>query len=292
MPEHPTHHPSLHQDPAGRYRNPSGPVRPDPTPFDDLNELLVDLVQQARAVLGEDFVGAYLQGSFAVGDADLHSDCDFLIPVRGAITPAQEAGLRRLHDAVPLRGGHWATEIEGSYPDAAQLRDLRGTGAAWLYVDRGHRAMQWSTHCNTAVVRWSLRERGVTLVGPEPRTLVDEVPADLLRATVRRQLPGFLDGLLGWTSFDIAWAQRYAVSTCARMLHTLDSGEVTSKRAALLWALDALDERWRPLLAQVLADRDLPWDDAPRPGSVAAAVEFARYAEELARARWPAPAGG
>ena len=55
----------------------SGP----PTRFPELNELLVELVERARAILAETFVGAYLQGSFAVGDADEHSDCDFLIPI-------------------------------------------------------------------------------------------------------------------------------------------------------------------------------------------------------------------
>jgi predicted nucleotidyltransferase len=32
-------------------------------------------------VLGTGFVGAYLQGSFAVGDFDRHSDVDFIIVI-------------------------------------------------------------------------------------------------------------------------------------------------------------------------------------------------------------------
>jgi predicted nucleotidyltransferase len=36
-------------------------------------------VKRARLILGANFFGAYLQGSFALGDADLHSDCDFLV---------------------------------------------------------------------------------------------------------------------------------------------------------------------------------------------------------------------
>lgn len=41
-----------------------------PTPFPELNEILDELVDTTRAVLADNFVGAYLQGSFAVGDAD------------------------------------------------------------------------------------------------------------------------------------------------------------------------------------------------------------------------------
>ncbi len=206
------------------------------------------------------------------------------MPVRGPLSPEQEAGLRRLHDEIPTRPGHWSTELEGSYPEITELRSITSLGRPWLYVDRGHREMQWSTHCNTEVVRWILRERGITLVGPDPRTLVEEVPGDLLRAQMRTEIPRFLTELQTWTSFDIAWAQRYAVATYCRMLQTLDAGEVTSKRAALLWGRTTLDPRWARLLTQVLEDRPLPWDAPPRPGSVAETLEFARYAEHLAAA--------
>ena len=51
-----------------------------PTPYEDLNVVLRDLVTRVRHVLGDNFIGAYLQGSFAVGDFDiLESDVDFLI---------------------------------------------------------------------------------------------------------------------------------------------------------------------------------------------------------------------
>lgn len=254
------------------------------TPFPELNELLVELVSRAAAILGDNFVGAYLQGSFAVGDADIHSDCDFLIPVHGPITAEQEAALRAMHDEIPTRGGHWTHHLEGSYPNKDELRTLDSLGKEWLYIDHGWRRMQWSTHCNTEVVRWSLRECGVTLAGPDPRSLVDEVPADVLRDRMRRDAPEFMPAMLGWISLDIAWAQRYAVTTLCRILHTLDTGCVGSKKAALLWAGANLDPRWHGLVKQVLDDRELGFDpdDAPRPGSVELTLAFADYATAVA----------
>ena len=52
-----------------------------PTPYPELNSVLEELVASVKAALGEAFVGAYLQGSFAVGDFDRHSDVDFIIVV-------------------------------------------------------------------------------------------------------------------------------------------------------------------------------------------------------------------
>jgi hypothetical protein len=147
--------------------------------------------------------------------------------------------------------------------------------------------MQWSTHCNTEDVRWTLREHGITLAGPEPRQLVAEVPGDVLRSKMRPLIEGFLPDLLSWTSFDIAWAQRYAVTTLCRMLYTLETGKVTSKPAALEWAKSALPAQWKRLIQQAIDDRPLPWNDPPKQGSVEATIAFSEYANECAAGLLP-----
>jgi predicted nucleotidyltransferase len=256
-------------------------MNPSPTRFVELNELLRELTERAAELLGDNFVGAYLQGSFAVGDADMHSDCDFLIPVHGPITPDQEVGLRALHDEIPTRPGHWTHHLEGSYPDKHELRTLAGLGRPWLYIDHGWRELQWSTHCNTEVVRWSLRECGVTLAGPDPAELVDPVPREALVARMRDNARTFLPDLCSWTSLDIAWSQRYAVTTLCRILHTFDEGRVTSKKAALIWARGNVDPRWSDLIRQALDDRRRGWDPhaPPRPGAVEQTLAFLEYVQ-------------
>ena len=257
------------------------------TPFPELDELLADLVASARSILGDDFVGAYVTGSFALGAGDAHSDCDFQIVIREPLTPQQEHLLCVLHDEIPTRPGYWARNLEGSYALQSDLESLDALNREWLFVDRGHRDMEWSTHCNREEHRWTLRERGLTLVGPEPRTFVSAVPPDLLRARMREYIEPFIPELLEWTTFDIVWAQCYAVSSLCRMLYTLHTGEITSKPAALEWAKDALDPEWRGLIAQVIEDRPLPWNDPPRPGAVDQTLAFAEYAKALAHRERP-----
>lgn len=55
---------------------------PNPTAYAELNEVLRDLTERTAAILGDNFVGAYLQDSFAVGDADMHNDCGLIQQVR------------------------------------------------------------------------------------------------------------------------------------------------------------------------------------------------------------------
>jgi hypothetical protein len=257
-----------------------------PTAYPELNELLREFATRVESILGDNFVGAYLTGSFALGAGDLQSDCDFLVVTEATVTAAQERALRQLHDEIPTRAGHWTHHIEGSYAPREHLETLAALDAQWLYIDHGWREMQWSTHCNTEDVRWTLRERGIALAGPDPRQFVAEVPADVLRRRMPALIENFLPDLFSWIDFDIAWAQRYAVTTLCRMLYTLDTGEVASKPASLEWAKDALNPAWHDLIQQAIDDRALGWDPdaAPSAGTVEATLAFAEYATQLARA--------
>lgn len=258
-------------------------VNRQPTSFPELNELLVELVERVLEILGETLVGAYVQGSFAVGDADEHSDCDFLIPITAHPDEERESALRALHDEIPTRSGHWCHHLEGSYPLADELRTTADMEARWLFVDHGSRTLAWDTHCNNPWARWSLRERGITLIGPPPDTIVDPVAAEVMVAAARATLPSLVDDIHSWMPPTIAWGQRYIVASAARALYTVTTAEVASKRQALLWARDRVDERWQPLLDQVLTDRALGFDPGtpPRPGSLEEAHRFAAYVARL-----------
>jgi len=229
----------------------------------------------------------YLVGSFALGDADEHSDCDFLVVVREPPSGLRERAVRDLWSELPRRPGKWTHDLEGSYALLSDLADNDSTGRPWFYVDHGHTTLAWDDHCNREVVRWTLREHGVTLAGPEPRSFTAAVPASLIRDRMRRDLPTLLGDIRSWAPAEVAWTQRYVVATYARVLYSLVTGEVASKRGALEWAPTALDPRWAPLLTQVRDDRALGWDpdDPPRPGSWEEASAFARWCEEWAVGR-------
>lgn len=253
------------------------------TPFRELDELLTWHAEQVGAVLGDALVGSYLQGSFALGGGDAQSDADVVVVLTAPPTAEQEAGLRRLHEGIPDRPGIWHRNLEGSYADRTSLRSLDGLGTPWLFNDRGHRELEWSDHDNSVHVRWILRHHGVRIVGPPVTQVVDDVPAAAMREEAARELAGLLDGIRSWADLGHAWTQRYIVQTAARVLYTVRTGEATSKPAALAWAAEELDPRWRPLLAQVTADRSQPWApvDPPRPGSMEQALAFAEHLRGL-----------
>jgi hypothetical protein len=257
------------------------------TPYADLDDLMAELVGHWERILGDNLAGGWIQGSFARGAGDQESDCDWIAATHGPLTDEQVAALREVHDEIPTRDGHWPHDIEGSYAPIDELASVRHLGATWLFNDHGHRTLEWDDHCNRVYTRWILREHGITLVGPEPRSFMEPVPEDLLRQESAAALPTLLDDLAGWIDLDaISWAQRYAVVTACRTLYTLANAAVASKAGALEWAQRSLDPRWRPLLAQVRDERIRGWepDRPPSPEEAAAARAFVGYAVEWARA--------
>jgi hypothetical protein len=263
------------------------------TPYADLDELLAELLEHWRRILGDNLVGAYVQGSFALGGGDQQSDCDWLVATRGALSEPQVTQLRQLHDEIPTRHGHWCHDLEGSYAPVDELASVDQLARRWLYNDHGHRTLAWDDHCNRGYTRWILREHGITLAGPAPRSFMPLVPAQLLRREAAASLAALVADIATWVDIDsLAWGQRYLVATACRMLYTFDEARVASKAGALEWGLRTLEPRWRPLLGQVRDERALGWQPQrpPRPGEADAARAFVDYAlDRVGRAEGHAP---
>jgi hypothetical protein len=255
---------------------------------DELVAVLADLVDAARYALTADLVGAYLQGSFALGAGDVHSDVDFVIVTAGTVDEGQLAALSTMHARFPDSPVEWARHLEGSYVPAPQLRGPAGTGGGWRYVDNGSREIVESRHDDTALMRWVLREHGIVLTGPGPSRLLDPIAADELRS----EAVGFAvrwDAATqaGELTLTGALAQQQHVLALCRVLYTLEFAEVTSKERAAGWALQALDPGWTELISTAIEDRPQPWVRVHQPADeqlVAATYAFGAAASARARA--------
>ena len=134
--------------------------------------------------------------------------------------------------------------MEGSYIPKSRLRRVDPARKPFLYLDNGATELVLDNHDNTAVVRWSLREQGVVLAGPDPKSLVDPVPAEELRRNVLESMDEWESWLAARDAPMSRRLQGLLVLSFCRMLQTLETGRVTSKREAGEWALGALDQEW------------------------------------------------
>ena len=261
--------------------------------YPEMAPVLQRFVAGVQNALGNNFLGAYLVGSLATGDFDLDSDVDFLILANAELTETEVRSLQTTHVDIHALGCYPAEHLEGYYisTDLLNRTDLVGVKPLW-FVDNGSTALERSIHDNRWHVRWVLREQSITIVGPDPKTLLHPVPTGALRseavAAIQELMLRFvaeIDRPLGW--FNTRFGQSFAVLTCCRMLYTCKSGDVQSKLSGVKWAGQSIDPTWCELIRNAWTERmGVRFGEKVRQAAettlLRETAEFIAYAERLA----------
>lgn len=240
--------------------------------------MLEALLAGLRRELGEQLVGVYLRGSLALGDfIPATSDIDVLAVTERPVADAGFAALAALHARLAASPNPYANRMEMAYIDWAALKRFEA-GRRHPTLGQGE-ILAWTEHRDNWILeRWTVRECGVTLLGPDPRTLIDPVAADELRAAVRARLRDWAE----WAHQpdDPDWLlprahKAYVVETMCRALSTLASAELWTKPRAVAWAIATLPEPWRATVARSRAWRT---DTTSDPAIVGEVMRFVQWA--------------
>ena len=221
------------------------------TPYPEVNEVLSLLLRHVKRILGDQFVGMYLYGSLSSGDFDPKtSDIDFLVVTQGILPNEKITELEAMHKTIWATSLQRAGELEGSYVPKELIRRHDPNGVPCPTVNEGkfyvdQRGSDW------IIQRHVVREMGVVVEGPDPKTLIDPVSPDDIRGAVLGVLQEWWFPMLD----DPSWLrehgnkyQAFAVITMCRALHTLAHGTVMSKPRAAQWARETLGHSWIELI--------------------------------------------
>src|SRR5689334_19293619 len=162
-------------------------MKTNPTPYPDVNEILDVLLCHVKDILQDQFVGMYLFGSLANGDFDEHSDIDVLIVTNAEIMNDKFVVLKQMHEQIQKTNSPWSFQLEVSYIPTDALRRYDPNNNQHPHLDRGtQEELHIMQHDSDWVIqRHILYELGITLVGPDPKTLIDFVSADELRKAMQ-----------------------------------------------------------------------------------------------------------
>ena len=223
----------------------------------------------------------YLHGSIALGAFEPRwSDIDFIAVIACQATPQDIDGLRLVHREIRTRYPQW--EWEGSYLQEQDLGHFdKEVEPGPCYYDgelhaQAHRGLN-------SVTWWTLKNRGIAVIGPPPQDLAFVVDWDLLIRQMAKNLntfwagwayrPGEMVKLL--TDYGIQWA----VLGVLRQYYTFRENDITSKTGAGNYALAHLPERWHPIIRTALGIRAGAHKSYYRSRIIRAveAVRFLRY---------------
>lgn len=231
-------------------------------PYPELREVLHTFVEELQAELEGNLLGFYLVGSLASGDFDLDSDVDFLAVIQKELTNMNISALEKIMERMHTMGCYPAKHLEGSFITVLDLNDWSTVRKKKLvYFDNGSTQAERSIHDNQWHVRWILREHGVTLVGPEPITLLAPIPEEAMFAETREALLEILQLLEDeinnpLTFINSRFGQSFAVLSVCRFLQTLETGRIGSKKEAVVWARQALAPEWTQVIDRAWQERE------------------------------------
>ena len=231
-----------------------------PTPFGDVNTVLVDLLGRIQAILDCQFVGLYLYGSLALGDFNPQtSDIDFAVVTQHDLSDEVISRLRAMHAQFDHSDSPWAGKVEAAYIPLEALKHAHSVTTLYPQVEKGTELFLAPLEAGWPFQRYSLRERGVVVSGPRPVVFTDPVET----VEMRRAAVSILSGWQKQASQDpgwIAWvrqrsSQAFVILTICRMLYSLETGAVASKPAAAHWAQKTLEAGRGQLIQCALANQ-------------------------------------
>lgn len=184
---------------------------------------------------------------------------DFIVITNNELTEEQVNDVQRAHLDTYDQDNRWAKRLEYSFFPKKMLdkhsspfingkRNDSEERRLW-YFNNGSRNIEKSDHCNTLVTLWIICEKGIALMGPDPKTLINPIDPNDLRKEIK-------DTMIGWEKdvsrnpevYKNRFYQSYLVLNYARMLHDLYEGRIGSKSEGMIWAKSNLDSKWIDLI--------------------------------------------
>jgi predicted nucleotidyltransferase len=254
-------------------------VSTQPSIFPEVNEIINVLLSNVKEILQDHFIGMYLYGSLSSGDFDSESsDVDFLVVTSDNLSESVIAELEAMHKQLWGTGRKWADKLEGAYVPKYAIRRHDPNGPRVPGINEG-RFYVAGLGSDWIIQRHVIREMGLIVEGPDPKTFIDPVSADEIRGSVLVVLQEWWFPMLE----DSSWLRQhgsvyhaFAVITMCRALHALEHGTIVSKPKAIAWARDRLGDPWRQLIdIAVPAARH-----EDRTGFLEQTLDFIRFVKE------------
>jgi len=229
------------------------------TPYAEIDELLGNLLEYVRQILGKNLTGFYLYGSLVTGDFDGESsDIDLLAVTAADIEFRDFDRLQKMHDDFVSEHPQWDDRIEIAYVSVAALRTFKSHRSQIAVISPGEPFHIKEAGKDWLINWWVVREKGVAIFGPPPATLIELISKEEFVQAVREQAKEWGE----WISCLFKRKeQAYAILTMCRALYACQNGEQASKQKAAQWAQEHLPQ-WASLIQKALVWREAWRDDA------------------------------
>lgn len=219
------------------------------TPYPDINEVLQLVAQGLTDILADNLVGLYLFGSLTYGDFDeKSSDIDLVAILNQPASEKELALLQQLHVDIALKNETWAKRLEASYTPRDMLGNILPPEQPRPYIGEGHFYPEAGYGNEWIINLYLLYQHGITLLGPDFKTLVDPIDiVEVQKAAVRDLFREWEPKLREPEWLDNSHYQSYLVLNLCRILYTVMTAKTGSKKVSAHWIKNQFSQ-WSSLI--------------------------------------------
>lgn len=223
-----------------------------------IQPVLADYTQTMEEKLPGFVVAFYICGSIALNAFnEKFSDIDFIAVVNHQAREDEIKYLRGIHREMREKYPKW--KLEGGYLQREDLGHFEGEVAPYPYYYKGILHPRGYHELNS-VTWWILKNRGIAVIGIDPKELAFTVDWDLL---VSRMLENLNTHWMSWTKKPTRIAYlltdegiQWAILGILRQFYTLRENDITSKTGAGLYALSCMPPKWHRLIQEAIDIRE------------------------------------
>lgn len=216
----------------------------------EINDLLLQLLQQVQSILMERFVGMYIGGSIANNSFNLlTSDIDCYIITENNFSENIVYKIEEMHKQLYSSQLPYAKKIEASYIPQDNLLNFDPNSTRPYFNEGNFYLGEYGS--NFIIELFMLREKGITISGPNIKELIKEISTHDLQQAIKKNLKGYWQpSLQDLSKYKRSDYQVFAILTMCRTLYTLEMGSIASKAEAAQWAISKLDANSKLLIEQ------------------------------------------
>ncbi|HAU1322417.1 TPA: GNAT family N-acetyltransferase [Legionella pneumophila] len=242
------------------------------TKYQEINNLLQQLLSQIQSILTNEFVGMYIGGSLASDSFNSEtSDIDCYIITTKILSENMVRKIEEMHNQFYSSKLKYAKKIEASYIPQKDLLDF-DPQAMRPYFNEGRYYLGHYGN-NYLIELFVLREKALSIAGPDIKCLIKEISTQSLKAAIQKNLHEYWESnLIDFSKFKRSDYQVFAILTMCRTLYSLETGKITSKIEAAKWAMQRLNINWKNLIELAIA-----WEPSQEINKLEETQNFVRY---------------
>lgn len=204
------------------------------TQYQQVDQLIDELLERTKDVLGSDLEAMYLFGSLVGGDFDMQkSDIDLLVIVKDVISESQLHKLKTMYESFVKSNPEWENRIEVAYVSIEGMRHFKSKTNTIARISPGE-----PLHLRDMDINWLLdwhmvQNQGMTIYGPPPNTYIPRISDEEYVQSILSILPEHQASSL---QAKHKGYQAYIVMSFCRNLYAIKHAKQVSKIAGARWA--------------------------------------------------------